>query len=78
MTVPLESGANDMEELYRMGRTNEKPEYFASLSGAADRWRETGATAVAEQISASGEVLRVVPQLELRCAVNRVRGQSTA
>ena len=67
-----------MQELYQVTVPDEKPECFASLWGAADRWRETGATAVVEQISASGEVLRVVPKLELRRVVDRVRGQSMA
>lgn len=67
-----------MQELYRVIVPNSKPEQYASLWGAADRWRETGATAVVEQLSESGEVLRVVPQLELRRVVDRVRGQSMA
>ena len=67
-----------MRELYQVKVPNRKPEQYASLLGAADIWREERGNAVVEQISASGEVLRVVPEIELRRAVDSVRGQSMA
>jgi hypothetical protein len=67
-----------MQELYRVTVPNQKPEQYASLWGAADVWREARGNAVVEQITASGEVLRIVPEMELRRTVDRVRGQSMA
>jgi hypothetical protein len=67
-----------MQELYQVTAPNRTPEQYASLLGAADIWREARGNAVVEQISASGEVIRVVPEIELLRAVDRIRGQSMA
>jgi hypothetical protein len=67
-----------MTDLYRVTVQDQKPEHYASLWGAADRWREVGGKAVVEQLSASDTVLRRVPELELRSVVDRVRGQNSA
>jgi hypothetical protein len=67
-----------MSDLYRVTVKNQKAERYASLWGAADRWREVGGNAVVEQVSANDTLLRIVPQLELRSTVDRVRGQGCA
>jgi hypothetical protein len=66
-----------MSDLYRVTIQSQKPEHFASLWGAADLWREVKGNAVVEQVSATGDVLRIVPVHELIRAVDRVRGQSS-
>jgi hypothetical protein len=67
-----------MPERYRVTVQNERPETYASLWGAAERWREAGGNAVVEEISADNFVKRTVPFLELRRVVDRERGQSCA
>jgi hypothetical protein len=67
-----------MTDLYRATVQGQKPEDYASLWGAAERWREVGGKAVVEQVSAGGTILRRVPELELRRAVDQVRGQCSA
>ena len=66
-----------MSDLYRVTIQNQKPENYTSLWGAADLWREVGGNAVVEQVSATGQALRIVPVHELVRAVDRVRGQSS-
>jgi len=65
-----------MQEQYRVTVQNEKPETYASLWGAAERWREVGGNAIVEEISESNSVKRKVAFLELRRIVDRERGQS--
>jgi hypothetical protein len=67
-----------MPERYRVMVQKEKPETYASLWGAAERWREAGGNAIVEEISATNSVKRKVPFLELRRVVDRVRGQNCA
>jgi hypothetical protein len=67
-----------MTERYRVTVQNERPETYSSLWGAAERWREAGANAVVEEISATNSVKRKVPFLELRRIVDRERGKSCA
>jgi len=67
-----------MPERYRVTVQNEKPETYASLSGAAERWHEVGGNAVVEEISETNSVKRTVPFLELRRVVDSERGQSCA
>jgi hypothetical protein len=62
------------QDLYRITVPGARPETYASLWGAADRWREVGTNAVVEQISADDKVLRTVPFIELRKCVDRARG----
>ena len=66
-----------MPELYRVTVQNRKPEVYASLWGAAETWREFGCTAVVEQVTEAGVVLREVPFNELRRVVDRNRGQGS-
>jgi hypothetical protein len=67
-----------MPERYRVTVQNEKPETYASLWGAAERWREAGCNAVVEELTATDSVKRKVPFLELRRVVDRQRGQGCA
>ncbi len=67
-----------MAEWYRVTVEDRKPEVYESLWGAADIWREEGCTAVVEQVSDIGEVLRKVHFDELRRVVDRKRGQGSA
>jgi len=67
-----------MAELYRITVQNQKPEVYESLSGAAEIWQEFGCTAVVEQVTETGVVLREVAFNELRRVVDRTRGQGSA
>ena len=67
-----------MPDLYRVTVQNQKPEVYASPWGAAEIWREYGCTAVVEQVTETGVVLREVTFNELRRVVDLNRGQGSA
>jgi len=66
-----------MQDLYRITTTTDKPETFASLFGAADRWREASGRAVVEQILANGTVVRQVPESEMIRLLDTLRNTTS-
>jgi hypothetical protein len=65
-----------MQPLYRITTATDKPEHFASLYGAADRWREVHGKAVVEQVLANDVVVRRVPESEIASLLDRLRNQT--